>query len=271
MPDASNISRSNRVFGDLGGGPSSRMYFGAFKSFAGFTTLIMIYLPFSDAFWWNWLVTFEVIGSVDRWYHQETGHRCSAELGRGERGCFPLLDFLHLVLKWKMLLYHKSTSTPLADLTKSYYIGVSMLFAKRSALNCYIPCDYLKCLQSTLFLPRISHVVFVKNISQEQFCFLTPKIPCFWPTLGTFFHRHSWQAHKRAIQAAAPGDLAALGLKLWIFSRLTGKGKPFIESYAGWLGGVIWILHLSNGRRTHQVIKQIFNTCSTCIDIFFVG
>lgn len=27
-----------------------RMYFGVFKSFASFTTCIMIYLPFSDAF-----------------------------------------------------------------------------------------------------------------------------------------------------------------------------------------------------------------------------
>ena len=60
-----NISRSTRIYAIFlyivvsihnhcvwwpAGVPSMRMYFGVFKSFASFTTCIMIYLPFSDAF-----------------------------------------------------------------------------------------------------------------------------------------------------------------------------------------------------------------------------
>ena len=84
---------------------------------------------------------------------------------------------------------------------------------------------------------------FVKIISQEQFCFLTPKNSLLGAHFGHFSRAIFGQAHKRAIQAAARGDLAALGLKLWIFSRLlTVKGKPFIKIYAGCRG--IWVGNL---------------------------
>ena len=78
--------------------------------------------------------------------------------------------------------------------------------------------------------------------------FLTRAVGCFlthqkWQSWNPqrWAHKkkfHFFQAHRRAIQAAAPGDgdLAALGLKLWICRLLTRKGKPFIETYA-----ILWV------------------------------
>jgi len=56
---------------------------------------------------------------------------------------------------------------------------------------------------------------FCKNHFSRAVLFShSKKFPCLGPTLGTFSRAIFGQAHKRAIQAAAPGDLAALGLKL---------------------------------------------------------
>ena len=55
---------------------------------------------------------------------------------------------------------------------------------------------------------------FFNHFSRAVLFSHSKKFPCLGPTLGTFSRAIFGQAHKRAIQAAAPGDLAALGLKL---------------------------------------------------------
>ena len=228
------VSIHNHCVWRPGGVPSMRMYFRVFKIIHQFLLHVSWFIYLSVMLWVrNWLVTFEVIGFVDRWYHQETGHRCSAELGRGERGFFPLLDCLHLVLK----CCYTMSQLPLT-------IG----WPCWNLVGC-VNVVHKECTQllHTLWLSEMSsiHILspdeftcfFCKNHFSRAVWFSHPKIPCFGAHVGHLFPRHFWQAHKRAIQAAAPGDLAALGLKLWIFSRLlTVKGKPFIKIYAGWLG-----------------------------------
>lgn len=133
----------------------------------------------------KWWVIFEVVGFVDRWYHQETGHRCSAELGRGERGFFPLLDCLHLVLKWKMLLHHKSTATQhwLTMLKSGWMCQCGSQGVHSSVRYPVIIWNVF----NPHFISQWFTCFFCKNHFSRAVLFSHPKIPCFGAHFGHLF------------------------------------------------------------------------------------